>query len=531
MIDKKPPFRFGRLVLFVLLLLVAGPDVIVSAAPEEGTDGKEARRPNIVIFLADDLGFSDLGAYGSEIDTPHLDRLARNGMRFTSMHNTSKCFPSRACLLTGVYAQQAGMNDNPGSFEDSVLFGEVLKRAGYRTLFVGKHHSTDNPYEQGFHHYRGLRDGGANYFNPGRKRPFDPGPPAHKNWAYPPGRTFVFDDTIKEPYTPEKGYYSTDTWTTWALDLLEKYEDEEKPFCLYLAYQAPHDPLQAPEESIKKYEGVYERGFSTIRKARYRRQLEMGLLDRDRFPLSEPTHRDWSELSVAQKKDQVRRMQVYAAMIDRMDQNIGRVVDYLKRTGEFDNTLIIFASDNGASAEVVKIGSGPIGSMTRWASLKEDWANVANTPFRYYKNDSYQGGIATPFIVHWPGVVDPGSTTDYVGHFIDVMPTLVEVTGATYPDRYGGEPVVPMQGRSLLPVLKGKERKREGPLYWEWRGGRAIYRNGWKMVKHADRDEWELFRFRGDRSETTDLKEKRPERAQELKMQWRRWRVEMKTRN
>ncbi len=486
----------------------------VRAADEKGDS-----RPNVIFVLADDLGYSDISPYGAEIETPNLQRLAEGGMRFTQMHNTSKCFPSRACLLTGVYAQHASMHDGPGHFHHSVYFGEVLQRAGYRTLFIGKHHSTDNPYKWGFDHYRGLRDGAANYFNPGKKRPSDPGLPAQKRRRQ---RTFVFDEEVVQPYTPEPGYYSTDTWTDWALELLRQYRKEEKPFALYLAYQAPHDPLQAWPEDIEKYAGMYKKGYSAIREARYRRLIESGLLDEESYPLSAPTHRDWESLSQEEKADQARRMQVYAAMIDRMDQNIGRIIDYLKEHGELENTVFMFASDNGASAEVVRKGKGPIGSMTRWASLGKDWANVGNTPFRYYKNWSYQGGIATPFIVHWPGVVPAGSQTDYVAHFIDLMPTLVEIADAEYPERYKDETVVPMQGKSLLPVLKGKDRRREGPIYWEWRGGKAVYQDGWKIIKQGDRP-WELYDLRIDRSETVNLIESHPSLADRLKGEWQTW--------
>ena len=505
---------FGAGVSLVLFACTLGPDA--TSDPEA-----EDQRPNIVFILADDLGYSDISPYGSEIETPHLQRLAEGGMRFTQMHNTSKCFPSRAELLTGVYAQQSHMHDQAGEFENTVMLGEVLGQAGYRSIFVGKHHSTDHPTNWGFDHYWGLRDGAANYFNPGEQRPDDPGPPAQKEAYYP--RTFVFDDSVASPFTPEKGYYSTDTWTTWALDLLGRYEEEPEPFFLYLSYQAPHDPLQAPEEAIEKYEGEYDEGYAAIREARYERLVESGLIDEETYPLSESTHRDWSSLSDSAKADQARRMEVYAAMIDRMDQNIGRVVDYLEERGELENTLFMFASDNGASAEVVQIGDGPIGSMTRWASLGEDWANVGNTPFRYYKNYSYQGGVATPFIAYWPGVVAPGTTSEYVSRFLDVMPTLVDLAGATYPDRYKGAPVVEMQGRSLLPILKGETpARRSGPLFWKWQDGRAIYRDGWKLVEEGDRG-WELYDLFEDRSETQNRAPERPSLVEDLGSTWRQW--------
>ena len=497
--------------------------LLLTSACTSGPEA-DAERPNVVFILADDLGYSDISPYGSEIETPTLQRLADGGMRFTLMHNTSKCFPSRAELLTGTYAQQSHMHDTDGAFENAVMLGEVLGESGYRTIFVGKHHGTDNPYNWGFDHYWGLRDGAASYFNPGEKRPSDPGEPAQKDFAYP--RPFVFDDSTVAPFTPEEGYYATDTWTDWALDLLGRYEEEHDPFFLYLSYQAPHDPLQAPQETIEKYEGRYDEGYAAIRQARYERLVESGLIDEETYPLSEATHRDWDTLSTDEREEEARRMEVYAAMVDRLDRNIGRVVDYLEAQGEMENTLFVFASDNGASAEVVQIGEGPIGTVTRWASLKEDWANVANTPYRYYKNDSYQGGVATPFIVHWPGVVEPGSKTETVGKFIDVMPTLVDLTGATYPDTYKGDSVVAMQGRSLLPVLRGKSIERDGPIFNEWSGGKSIYRDGWKLVQPRDTTEWELYDLQEDRTETNNLADERPSLVDELAARWERWYAE-----
>lgn len=474
-----------------------------------GTFSQAAEKPNVLIILADDMGFSDIGCFGAEIATPHLDRLAEGGLRMTQMHNTSKCFPSRACLLTGLYAQQCSMHDGPGRFENCVYFGEVLKRSGYRTLFIGKHHSTDNPVDWGFHHYRGLRDGACNYFNPGLQRPGEP-KPAQKRYGR---RTFCFDDKVVRPYTPEKGYYSTDAWTDWALELLEKYEQEDKPFCLYVAYQTPHDPLQAWPEDIAKYEGKYDAGFEAIATARYERQRKTGLLD-DRYPRSAAEHRGWDKLSDAEKQDQIRRMQVYAAMIDRMDQNIGRLVDKIKQMGELDNTLILFVSDNGASAEVVRKGEGEIGSMTRWSSLKRDWANVANTPFRKYKNDSHEGGTCCPCVVHWPKVIQPSRIDHTPAHFIDVMATLIDVGEGEYPDRYKDQKVPPPSGVSLLPIFKGESIAREHPLYFDWRNGQAVRTDRWKLVRTGK--EWELYDMQTDRSETSNLASQHPDVVERL---------------
>ncbi|MDR9366389.1 MAG: arylsulfatase [Balneolaceae bacterium] len=487
----------------------------------------EQPRPNIVLILADDLGYSDIGAYGSEIETPNLDRLAENGIRFTQMHNTSKCFPSRASLLTGQYAQRVGMSESPDRLSNAVMFGEVLKAAGYKTIFVGKHHGTDNPHEWGFDHYWGLRDGAANYFNPGEQRSFDPGPPAQKEWAYP--RSFVFDDSLAEPYTPPENYYGTDTWTDWALELLGRYENDADPFLLYLSLQAPHDPLHAPEESIEKYERVYEVGYEKISSDRYERQIQMGLLD-ERFPRSEPTFREWEALDDSTKADQVRRMQVYAAMIDRMDQNIGKILQYLEKRGELDNTLLMFASDNGASAEVVEIGDGEIGSMTRWASLKEDWANVANTPFRMFKNYSHEGGTATPFIVHWPDVITEGGQINHsLLHFIDMMPTFVEVSGGSYPEKYKDEQLYPMEGVSLLPLFQGDSIERNKPLFYEWNEGRAVQTENWKLVQWGE--DWELYDRRTDLTETVNLADEYPDTVNLLEAQWHQWSEDVNSEN
>jgi len=472
-------------------------------------------RPNIVFILADDLGYSDLGAYGSEIHTPTLDRMAENGIRFSHMHNTGKCFTTRAVLLTGLYAQQVNMQDRPGDFRNSVMFGQVLKDTGYRTLYIGKHHGTNNPFDWGFDHYWGMRDGATSYFNPGLQRPGEP-KPAQKRYGQ---RVFAFDDSLVQPYTPPKDYYATDVWTDWALELLSRYEEEDNPFLLYLSFQAPHDPLHALDEDIAKYDGVYEVGYQAIAEARHEQQADF--LDA-RYPRSEPIFQEWESLSDSVQADQVRRMQVYAAMIDRMDQNIGRLVNYLEKRGEMENTIFMFASDNGASAEVVDIGEGPIGSMTRWASLGEDWANVSNTPFRLFKNYSHQGGIATPFIVHWPAGIQKGGRVEHtLAHFIDIMPTMVELAGGEYPKIYKGDPVPPMEGVSLLPLFNGEPIQREKPLFYDWRNGSAIQTEQWKLVRLNH--EWKLYDMENDRTETTDLSKDHPQVYDELKSQWEEW--------
>ena len=480
---------------------------------------KTASKPNIVLILADDMGWSDIGCYGSEIDTPNLDRLAENGIRFRQFHNTAKCMPSRACLLTGVYAQQCGMM-KPAEMKNAVTLGEALRPAGYRTLWVGKHHGSENPVTRGFDRYFGLRDGCCNYFNPGKQRSGE-GKPAQKR----PDRAWCIDDKTYNPYTPaNKDFYTTDYFTKYALEYLEEYKDEAKPFFMYVAYTAPHDPLMAWPEDVAKYEGTYKVGYNAIRANRYRKQLDMGLVDEQRYPLSVKTYRNWDSLSQAKKDEEARIMAVYAAMIDRMDQNIGKILDKIEAIGKSDNTLVLFASDNGASAEVVRIGgTGEIGSMTRWTSLKGDWANVCNTPLRFFKNYSHEGGICTPLIAYWPGKIKKaGSFNDFTGHFIDFMPTLTEVAGAKYPETFNGVEITPMEGVSFADVLNGKEIKRDRPIFWQWSQGKAVRDGKWKLVKWGSAD-WQLFDMEADCSETQDLADDKPEKVNEMVGMYQLW--------
>jgi arylsulfatase len=487
-----------------MLLAITSMAAVAFSRPEE-----RGGRPNIIVILVDDMGYSDIGCYGGEIDTPNLNRLADNGIRFSAMHNTSKCFPSRACLLTGVYAQQCGMDRNFQAIRNAVTLGEVARSAGYRTLASGKHHCEVSLYDTGFDRYYGLLDGAANHFNPGKQRPGEERPAQKKREK----RQWCIDDQILVPYTPPADFYSTDYFTQQAIDYLEEYRDEDKPFFLYLAYTAPHDPLQAWPRDIAKYRGKYMAGYRAVRDARYQKMIALGVAD-PAMKLSDQTAADWNTLSAGEKDEADLRMAVYAAMIDCIDQNIGRLLAKLEELEKLDNTLILFASDNGSSAEDAERSvksSGQIGSMTYWASLKEDWANVSNTPFRYYKNYSYEGGICTPLIAHWPqGITIPGSINHQPCHLIDLMPTLVELTGAQYPSTFRGESIVPMQGESLAPAFRGTPLpERRQPLFWQWNNGRAIRRGDWKAV--ADGDHWELYNMKADRSETTDLKKQHPE--------------------
>jgi len=472
------------------------------------------------------MGWSDLGCYGSEISTPHIDRLAKQGIRFTQFHNTSKCFPSRACLLTGIYAQQSGYAKSYREpLKNAVTLGEVLRSAGYITLWSGKHHGVENPIYRGFDHYYGLKDGACNHFNPGVQRPGE-GVPARKSWGGEKARrAWCIDSLMFAPYTPDAAdFYTTDYFTHYALDWLEQYKDDKRPLFLYLSYTAPHDPLMAWPEDIQKYEGKYDEGYEKIRKERYARQLEMGLID-ESYRLSEATYPSWNTLDDTLRRDEIRKMEVYAAMIDRLDQNIGRVLKMLETTGRSKNTLILFVSDNGASAEMVRLKDdyGEIGTLTRWSSLGPQWANVCNTPFRYYKNYSYEGGINTPLIAYWPGKIAPGTFSRFPGHFIDIMATFQDITGATYPVQFNGTIIADLQGESLLPAFMGKEPERSRALFWEWSRGQAIRAGDWKLVRWGVDAAWDLYNISEDPTETNNRASQHPERVEAMEQEFLDW--------
>lgn len=489
-------------------------------------------KPNVVLILVDDMGYSDIGCFGSEIQTPNLDKLAESGLRFTQFYNTGKCFPSRAALLTGVYAQQCGM-DAPdtyrGGFRNAVSLGEVLKSAGYRTYASGKHHSYENLYDRGFDHYYGLMEGACNYWNPGYQQREGEPPPGSKQKVI---RFWVDDDEIDDAFTPPIGFYATDAFTDKALAWLDEPQLDEQPFFLYLPYTAPHYPLHAWPQDIAKYEGRYDRGYEAIREERYARMIELGIIDKStRLPPWDG--KGWDSLSEKQKALMAKRMEVYAAMIDRVDQNIGRVLAKLEKQGKLDNTLILFASDNGACAERTNARQAvntveTIGKVESYDTVGRDWATVQNTPLRYWKNFNHEGGICSPLVVSWPGrIAKPGRITHQPGHFIDVMATLVEACGATFPESFNGEKTVPMQGVSLLPVFEGKTIERDAPLFWQWQKYGAIREGNWKAVCIAD--QWELFDLGKDRNELNDLSNEQPKRLQQMQSRWNTWRNAMPT--
>ena len=454
--------------------------------------------------MADDLGYSDIGAYGGEIATPHLDRLAAEGIQFTQFYNNAKCTETRAALLSGVYHHQTQNFEIP----NHVTLAEVLKDAGYATMMSGKWHLPGNPVDRGFDRYFGFLVGAVNFYT---------------GYAWDnPENPMRLD---REVYTVPEDFYSTDAFTDYAIEFIDEVKDQENPFFLYLAHNAPHFPLHALPEDIAKYKGMYDEGWDELRATRYARMIDMELI-RPEWAL---TPRDtlvpaWDTLSEEEKKEEAYLMEVYAAMVDRLDQNIGRLMDYLEEQGEADNTLVLFLSDNGAcpwkADRTPDVDPGPAESYRTYNS---EWANAGNTPFRLYKQYNHEGGISTPLIAYWPdGISEPGTRTDQVGHLIDFMPTFAELAGATYPEVYNEHEVLPMEGASLASVFVGEKVTDRPPIYWEFRGSRAVRMGDWKLVGERSMD-WELYNIVEDRTELNEMGEAKAELKAEMAAMYDAW--------
>lgn len=490
-------------------------------------------RPNIILIMADDMGYSDLGCYGGEIETPNLDALARNGLRFTNFYNAGRCCPTRASLLTGVYPHQAGIggmisrspSGEEGPYQgflsrNTVTLAEVLREAGYYTAMSGKWHVGEvRPYwplDRGFDDYFGLISGAANYFDI-RKGKNE----IKQNFAR--GNT---------PYLPPpENFYMTDAITDHAVETLENQRDQQQPFFLYIAYTAPHYPLHALPEDIMRYKGKFSRGWDELRHERYRRMVAMGIAD-ESMPLTakDPLIPSWREIE--NKEEFELKMEIYAAQLDRMDQGIGKVLEKLRDIGKLENTLILFLSDNGATAEGGLEGEDyrqnglPPGGVESFQSYGRGWAHLSNTPFRYYKMWMHEGGIATPLIVSWPQVIkNPGAIVRYPGHIIDVMATAIDLAGARYPDSYNGNSIVPLEGITLAPLLRGDDRKAQEFLFWEHMGNKAVMKGRWKLVarKHEGDGQWALYDLSRDRAEENDLAADYPHVVKELHEAYVRW--------
>lgn len=488
-----------------------------------------AAQPNIIMILADDMGFSDLGCYGGEIRTPNLDMLAANGLRFTQFHNTSRCCPSRAALLTGLYSHQAGVgnmtNDDglpaySGRLNDRcATIAEVLRKAGYFTAMCGKWHVGGDdfsvtPWARGFERSLSAPSGGFYY----GKKERGLGPLWLNGINLP-------NDSPELPVD----WYATDLFTDFGLKFISEAEEQNKPFFLYLAYTAPHWPLQAPAEDIAKYRGKYLAGWDKLRQQRHERQIAKGINDGS-WPLS-PLPKGqrkvddiagWNSLSAAEQDRADQIMAIYAAVVDHLDQAIGRLVAQLKRQGSLENTLIIFLADNGGCGEGGAYGSLKEGKNGPSAYCGQAWATLQNTPFRYYKHFEHEGGIATPFIAHWPaGIKASGAICREPAHIIDLMATCVEVGGAKYPADFNGKPILPLEGRSLTQAFHGGKIGHEA-LFWEHNGNAAVREGDWKLVRVSG-GPWELYDLAKDRSELRDLASAESARAKELEANWNAW--------
>jgi arylsulfatase A-like enzyme len=490
-----------------------------------GQEGKQSSKPNIIVILSDDMGFCDIGNYGSEIKTPNLDELARSGIRFTQFYNTARCSPSRASILTGLYPHQAGVGflttanqkpvreilGAPGYTDflskNCVTIAEALKPAGYQTYLSGKWHVGQYrphwPVDRGFDQSLVILSG-YHYFDPGQG-------------------VFALNDTLIEP-DPEN-FYSTNYFTDQAVEFIDQHNSDE-PLFMYLAYTSPHWPIHAPEDEIAKYEGSYMVGWDSLRVQRYERMKELGIIDKD-YPLSERYESipEWNTLPQEVKEMWDRKMSVYAAQISIMDRGIGRVMDQLEEKGMMDNTLIMFLADNGGCAEHQDRGDtiAPLGSPGSWSSYGA-WSTVSNTPFRLFKHYVHEGGIATPFIAHWPEGITRNSS-NFVrqpSHITDIMATCLDAAGATYPTEHNGNQITPTPGKSLVPYFEGKDPVNHETIYWEHEGNRALLEGEWKIVSRLEYP-WELYNLEEDRTELNDLSGDYPEKVTELTEKWQTW--------
>ncbi len=487
-----------------------------------------ADRPNIVLIMADDMGYSDIGCYGSEIRTPNLDRLASGGLRFTQFYNAARCCPTRASLLTGLYPHQAGIGymirdlgypAYQGYLNDRCLtLAEALKPAGYLTLMSGKWHVGEKrphwPTDRGFDHYFGLISGAANYFD------------ITKTKAPGVKRTMAIDD---KPFVPKPGkFYMTDAITENAVRFIHRAASGARPFFLYVAYTAPHWPLHAWPEDIARYRGRYDLGWDELRRRRHERMLQMGIVSgKWRLSPRDPRAHAWQ--AETEKQLMSLKMAVYAAQIDRMDQGIGRILDALEETETFENTLLLFLSDNGGCAEggpkgFDRRGNGvPPGGVDSYMSYGLCWANASNTPFRRFKHWVHEGGISTPLIVHWPAVIrHGGGVVREVGHIIDIMPTLLEVAGARYPEERNGKETLPLEGKSLVPLFTGGTWEEPRWIFWEHQGNRAVRHGRWKLVA-GHNEPWELHDMEEDRTETQNVSADKPAVVKQLSEAWQDW--------
>ena len=525
---------------------------------------QQSKKPNVIVILTDDMGYSDIGCFGAEINTPNIDRLAANGLRFTQFYNTARCSPTRASLLTGLYPHQAGMGHlstenfpEPGYVDDlsknAVTMAEVFKKAGYATYMVGKWHIAKSitkngdksnwPMQRGFQRFFGTLNGSGSFYDPG---------------------TLMSNNTF---IAPGKDFYYTNAISDTAVKFIKEHKTAN-PFFFYVAYTGAHWPLHAPESEIQKYKGKYDKGWDAAREQRFNKLKQLGIIN-DKCVLTERGVEIPAWKDAPMKEWQVRRMEVYAAMIDIMDQAIGRIITSLEEKGELDNTVIFYMHDNGGCAETLdsdkphvpltaeqkvlkpysddsvflerkpvytrdgkflRSGKGVMpGAADTWVTYGAEWANVSNTPYRLYKHWTHEGGIATPLIVHWPkGIAAKGQLRRQPGHLIDIMATCIDIAGLGYPTQFNGNEIQPYEGKSLMPAFKNKKLKRDY-IFWEHEGNRAIRAGNWKLVARtqknkfftaADENAWELYDMKNDPSETKNLATVYPDKVKEMAMLW-----------
>ncbi|MHC4399756.1 MAG: arylsulfatase [Planctomycetota bacterium] len=478
------------------------------------SSGQEAPRPNVVLIMCDDMGFSDLGCYGGEIRTPNIDRLAKEGLRFTQFYNCAKCTTTRASVVTGLHPRQG----RGGLLRDNmVTIAEVLAEAGYHTSLSGKWHlgssAPRRPIDRGFQEYYGLMDGCCNFFNPAQ-----PDPP------YKGGRVRVFGHNARLIKEFPDDYYTTDAFSDHAAATIRRFARAGEPFFVHVCYTAPHYPLHAKPDDIARYRGKYQMGWHELRRIRHARQLDMGLLDPQwKLAPDDPKAGPWEGIDKQPLWEL--RMAVYAAMIDAMDQGVGRILGALEETETAEDTLVMFLSDNGGCSELPE-GAGfphPAGPKQHYTSCGPGWGWAQNTPFRRYKSWVHEGGIATPLIARWPGVIQANTMTNQVGHVVDFMPTCVELAGARYPETFRGKEILPVEGKSLVPVFRGRPRQPHETISWYWAGNRAIRQGKWKLVWEKSARRWELYDLEADRTELDDLADRHPERVAEMSRLWLAW--------
>lgn len=489
-------FRFSHLIL-----------VAVSAVfPVFGVT-----KQNVILIMCDDMGFSDIGCYGGEVKTPNLDRLAAEGMRFTQFYNNAKCTTTRASIITGLYPRKPLLDSG------MLTIGEAMKLAGYRTSLSGKWHlgsgDDTHPFKRGFDEYYGLLDGCCNFFNP-----VQPDPP------YKGGRVRKFgrnDEWIKKF---PKNYYTTDAFSDHAVSCIRKFAKEKKPFFTHVCYTAPHYPLHAKPEVITKYVGKFRMGWEKMREDRWKRLQENGLATAN-WKLADTDSKAYS-WDLADQEFEDLRMATYAAMIDSMDQNIGKILNSLKETGTAKDTLVLFLSDNGGCAEEPggrdpkKRNPGP---SDDYVAVGPSWGWAQNAPFKRYKSWVHEGGITTPLIAWWPGKIPAGRVNREPAHIIDFLPTFLDLAGGEFPKQYKGRGVIPLDGSSMLPMLYGEKRER-APFYsWYWAGNRAYRKGDRKLVWDSRIRKWELYDIGRDRCETENLAGKNPEEIEELADAWFGW--------